>query len=334
MKLRAIPLVALLVALALGLAACSAQPTPSAPPTPAPPPAATVAPPPAAAAPTLPPTATPLPPTAAPAQPSPVPPTLTPTPEATGPSLPVEPQEIAFQAEDGREIKGLYYPGATNPAPLVVLMHWAPGDAREWDAIAPWLQNRGLAGAGAAAGAAKPWLDGTWFPELGADRSFAVFTFTFRGCEGGCRQFTRGEWLLDAQAAMRAARALEGIDPQRIVAVGASIGADGAADGCVWLNAQGEAACLGAFSLSPGDYLTVPYAEAVADLNAEPNPRPVWCLFAAEDKASAAACRSAQGAAYRAVEYGGKAHGMQLIAPDVEPSALSLLIEFLETTIR
>jgi len=128
---------------------------------------------------------------------------------------------------------------------------------------------------------------------------------------------------------MRVARDLEGIDPQRIVAVGASIGADGAADGCAWLNAQGLGACLGAFSLSPGDYLTVPYAQAVADLGTEASPRPAWCLYAVEDKASAQACKSAQGAHYRAVEYAGKAHGMQLIAPDLQPAALPLLLEFL-----
>lgn len=326
-------LLAVMLVFALSLTACGAvTPEPVVAPTMIPTEEPTVAPSPTAAPALPPPTATPPPPAATPLPPSPIPPTA--TPELALAALPPEPQEITFQAEDGETLLGRYYPGATNPSPLVVLMHWAPGDAQEWEAIAPWLQNRGLAGAQAPADATKPWLDAAWFPVLPEGRSYAVFMFTFRGCEGGCRTFARAEWLLDAQAAMRAARDLEGIDPQRIVAVGASIGADGAADGCAWLNAQGEGTCLGAFSLSPGDYLTVPYAQAVADLGAGQSPRPAWCLYAVEDKASAAACQGAQGAAYRTVEYSGKAHGMQLIVPELQPSALSLLLEFLESVLQ
>lgn len=326
-------LLAAILVFALSLTACGADtPAPAAAPPIVSTEEPTVASSPTAAAPTLPqPTATPSPPAATPLLPSPMPPTA--TPELALAALPPEPQEIVFQAEDGETLVGHYYPGATNPAPLAVLMHWAPGDAQEWEAIAPWLQNRGLAET-APAEAAKPWLDAAWFPKLPEGHSYAVFTFTFRGCEGGCRTFARAEWLLDAQAAMRAARDLEGIDPQRIAAVGASIGADGAADGCAWLNAQGAGACLGAFSLSPGDYLTVPYAQAVTDLGAGQSPKPAWCLYAVEDKASADACKGIREANYRAVEYTGKAHGMQLIAPDLQPSALSLLIEFLEGVIQ
>ncbi len=69
-------------------------------------------------------------------------PTQAPT-EETGPvALPAEPQRVEFQAEDGKKLVGYYYPAAVNPAPAVILMHWAGGDERDWLAIAPWLQNR------------------------------------------------------------------------------------------------------------------------------------------------------------------------------------------------
>jgi hypothetical protein len=228
---------------------------------------------------------------------------------------------------------GVYYPGATRPSPLVVLMHWAPGDASEWDAIAPWLQNRGSAAPLPPSNATKPWLDDSWFPHMPEERSFAVLTFTFRGCEGGCRELALDKWLLDAQAAMHAARELPGVDTQRIVAIGASIGADGAADGCYLLNKAFPGSCQGALSLSPGSYLTVPYGQAVAQLGADPTPRPAWCFYAVGDKASAQACKSVQGPNYRVFDYQGKDHGMQLVVPAAQPAVLPLVIEFLESTL-
>jgi len=241
-------------------------------------------------------------------------------------SVPAQAQEIEFQADDGQTLKGRYYPAAANPAPLVVLMHWAPGDQNEWNAIAPWLQNRGQA----ATSRGNPWLDASWFPPMLEGQSFAVFTFTFRNCEGGCISFDRAHWLLDAQAAMRKAHELEGVDPKRIVAVGASIGSDGAADGCTWLNGQFPDACLGAFSLSPGDYLTVPYKDAVSALGAEQPPKPAWCLYSEGDSESVRACEAASGNNYRSIKYAGDNHGMYILQPDVKPSALQLMLDFLK----
>ncbi|MCP4539395.1 MAG: hypothetical protein GY832_19840 [Chloroflexi bacterium] len=269
-------------------------------------------------------------PTEPPSPTEPPPPTETPLPteEPALDPLPPEPQEIEFQAEDGESHLGTYYPAAVNPAPMIVLMHWAPGDQRDWTEIAHWLQNRGLGGQSPNSEHA-PWLDPSWFPETLEGQSFAIFTFTFRGCEGGCSTFDRTGWLLDAQAAMETAQGLDGVDPQRIVAIGASIGADGAPDGCFWLNTESENSCLGALSLSPGSYLSVPYDDAVDALGAEQPPKPDWCLFAAQDADSARACQSALGDHYRMVEYGGSSHGMMLIGPDIEPNALLLILEFL-----
>jgi dienelactone hydrolase len=60
---------------------------------------------------------------------------------------------------------------------------------------------------------------------------------------------------LDAKAATDAASQLEGVDSHQVVAIGASIGADGAADSCFLHNTQATT-CVGALSLSPGNYLT------------------------------------------------------------------------------
>jgi len=264
------------------------------------------------------------------AQPKPTTETAPPPPQTPAPeALPAEPQEIEFQAEDGQTLKGRYYPAAVRPARLVVLMHWAPGDQDDWSAIAAWLQNRGSS---ASTSGGEPWLDSSWFPPMLEGQSFAVFTFTFRNCEGGCKSFDRQAWLLDARSAMRKAGELEGVDPSQIVAIGASIGADGALDGCGWLNTQTPNSCLGALSLSPGGYLTIPYQDAVSALGAEQPPKPAWCLYAEGDAESAQACEAASGDNYRGVKYSGSHHGMMLIQPEVEPSTLQLLLDFLKNT--
>lgn len=136
--------------------------------------------------------------------------------------------------------------------------------------------------------------------------------------------------LLDAQAAFNTARGLEGVDASKIASFGASIGADGAPDGCAWHNANFGVGCLGALSLSPGSYLTVPYNEVVDQLGAELPPKPVWCFFATDDDNSAQACQSAGGDHYRMVEWtDGGWHGMELVDPARDPNALQLILDWL-----
>ncbi len=326
-------LLALLVVLALALANCAA-PTPTATPVP---PTVTPVPPTATR---VPPTATPAPPTATPVPPTatPVPPTATPTkppPTPTPSGLPPEPRAVKIPLTSGQgEIEGLFFPAAAKGAPVVVLMHWAGGDRTDWPEIAFWLQNRGLGGK-----TPNPknvtWLDASWFPPAPKGQSLNVLTFSFRGCDaGGCKQFGPREWWIDANSAMKAAGELEGVDPARVMAAGASIGADGAVDGCMWLNTAprdvaGKGRCVGAFPLSPGGYLTVPFAEAVKPLQAEQPPKPVWCHLAEEDKPSAATCQSASGPAYRTIAYPGNLHGMRLIDPKVQPNTLKLMLDWI-----
>jgi dienelactone hydrolase len=253
----------------------------------------------------------------------PLEPTAAPTEEPPA-GLPPEPQLISFQAEDGQDLEGRFYPGAASNSALIVLMHWAPGNMDDWNEIAFWLQNRGLGGTSSNVGAA-PWLDPTWFPSIPEGKSYSVFTFNFR--EG-----SRDKMLLDAQAAFSTVRSLEGVDPSKIASMGASIGGDGAPDGCLWHNENFGIGCLGALSLSPGSYLTLPYADVVEKLGNEMPPKPVWCFFAADDTVSKDACQSASGDHYRMVEWSGSRwHGMELIDPALDPNSLLLVLDWLAT---
>lgn len=323
------------VFIVLTLIGC-ASPTPTPTPTPVPPTATPI-----------PPTATPIPPTATAVPPTAtatlVPPTATPTkpPTATPiPPLPPAPKSIKFKTADGAELDGLYYPAAVNPAPIIVLMHWAGGLQDDWYEIAYWLQNRGQGGK-TSNPKNVPWLNATWFPSMlkapvlsGAkEQSFAVFTFNYR------KAFRPNELREDSFAAMKTASELEGVDSKQVLSAGASIGADGAAHGCAWLNAQkGKGLCLGAMPLSPGNYLGAPYPAAVAPLQSEQPPKPVWCFAAEGDRESAPTCNSAQGAVYRQLIYAGNKHGMTLIDPNVKPknvdaNTLQLMLDWIKTSL-
>jgi len=241
--------------------------------------------------------------------------------------LPSTPIAQTFQTSDEVELKGKFYPSAMIDEPLIVLMHWALGDQEDWRVVAPWLQNRDFQRDQAADG--SPWLDASWFPELREDLSFNVFTFTFRGCEGGCQDFNREGWLLDVEAAVNHIMGFENVDLSQVIMLGASIGADGAAYGCHLYNSVHNG-CQGAISLSPGGYLTIPYSAVVADLEAESPSKLAWCLYSSEDMPSADSCQSASGEFYQSFEYPGSAHGMVLIDPDLTPNPLDLILQFLE----
>lgn len=240
--------------------------------------------------------------------------------------LPAAPVTMSFTARDGVELQGTLYPAELVNAPVIVLLHWAPGDQSDWRAVAAWLQNRGLQVE--PGGTDEPWLDSSWFPEFADEYSFNVFTFTFRGCEGGCQAFDREGWRLDVEAAMNEVIRMDNIDRSRVLTIGASIGADGAAYGCHYYNTE-LGGCQGAFSISPGGYLDLPYAQEVASLEAELIGRPAWCLYAEGDGESAAACQETSGLLFRAVDYGGSLHGMRLINPEQDPNPLNLILDFI-----
>jgi hypothetical protein len=251
---------------------------------------------------TEPPQATELPPTAtqAPTQPS-----GTTEPPLSG--LPAEAQRIEFQAEDGTDLVGYYYPSKYAEAPVIILMHWAGGDQKDWTKVGlvQWLQNRQEGRAGMSARAPQTSI----YPPMPPGLSFAVFTFDYRGFgeSGDSAGFDSQGWLMDSKAAYATAATLPGVDPQRKAGIGSSIGADGVVDGCD--------GCLGALSISPSGYLSIPYALAVATIDQAG--KPVWCVASENDAEAAPACRSASGEHYRSFIYPGDAHGtIFLLVPD------------------
>ena len=253
------------------------------------------------------------------------------TPATGGEALPPEPHEVTFTASDGQELAGLYYPAAVTPAPVVVFMHWNAGDKSDWYELAPWLQNRGLENPFENPGD-ETWWDPTWFPAVPERISYSVFIFSFRNCspyEAGCPEMTPKFWLLDAQAAMETARDLEGVDPSRVAAIGSSIGADGALDGCAWLNEQHPGSCQGALSFSPGGYLGIPYPETVGELGGNDPATTAWCVADESEYAVCEAAKAAGNSAYQSYEVPGGSHGNRLLNPELEPLPMQLILDFL-----
>jgi len=302
--------------------------------------------------PSSPPAATP-----APISPTPAPPTATSTPKV----LPPDPQRITFEGEHGTMV-GYYYPAAEANAPVIVLMHWARGDQRDWCLIAPWLQNRAaekpalMPGCEEAIAKAQPlpgWWDASWFPPMPQGTSYAVFTFDFPGFgESKGTAYTdttiryrpsrqRDDWNISTQdllAAMKTAAALPGVDANRVIAIGASIGANGATNGCAALNQahqQGEPGqCIGAWAISPGDYhLGAPFVEASATLAKTSLSVVQWCTAAFAEQAP---CKQAKGSLNQTIIFP-KGHGMAFFEPNTYPmkpgrdaTIMDFLQEFLE----
>lgn len=258
-------------------------------------------------------------------------PTVTSTPTIT-PVVVLDPPpvEINFSAEDGQLLSGIYYPADTNPAPLVVLVHWARGDQSEWTEIALWLQNRSQLAR--EPNYNKSWRSSDWFPENTLGYSLGVFTFTLRDCEKECKDYLPGEWLLDIQAAMETALDLTGVDKSKIVTAGASIGADGAVYGCTSLNQSALGECRGSYVLSPGSLLTIPFEKPANELIYNNPPRPVYCLYGLRDDAAVETCSAVPDA--RQVDYGYiENHGFELLQPFQTPDPLLLLLELIDTAL-
>jgi hypothetical protein len=237
-----------------------------------------------------------------------------------------DPQEVAFTASDGTELSGIYYPPANGPAPVVILMHQVNTDQSDWRVIAAWLQNRGVA----VDGGDRPWLDSSWFPGIPDGLEVGVFTFTFRNCDGGCQSMESEGWRMDAIAALETAATLPNADPAALIAMGTSIGADGAVDACFDYNQAHDSGCLAAMPLSPGSYLNFPYSDAAAGVISGDVPGVVWCLASEGDIPSANSCREiSDSGEYRSIVYPDDAHGLEMITPDHSPSPLSLLLDLL-----
>lgn len=119
---------------------------------------------------------------------------------------------------------------------------------------------------------------------------------------------------------MKTAQGLEGVDPARVVAIGASIGADGAIDAC----AEG---CLGALSLLPGDYLDKSYSDEVRRLGLEQ--KTAWCVTSARDGVSFV-CENASGDFFQKFIYEQDGHGISFFEKDFNPKVTQIIFDLLQ----
>ena len=235
------------------------------------------------------------------------------------------PMRISFQTPDGVVLRGYFYPAAQKNAPVVVMMHQNEGDQTMWGSensgFIPWLQNWPTYDGSPATPSA-----GGILPLLNPTLTFNVLTFDFRGHGESAGEMAQADfsiYLIDARAAYEAARSLPHVDPNRIVGIGTSIGADAVVNAC------GEN-CRGAFSISPGSWLSEDYAQSAAQLIAQG--KPVRCMYAANDGPSPATCWSvAPGEYYQIFTYPGVKHGMAFFVPrKMEADFGKNIIEFLD----
>lgn len=252
--------------------------------------------------------------------------TLTPSPTVTLAADQLG-TRVTFTAEDGRELVGYFYPAWKPNAPIVVLMHEYGNSQAAWkeSAIIPWMQNWG---AQDPTGQEYVYAGGR-LPQMPKDLSFAVLTFDFRGHGESLPNLLMADlkqnaalFLMDARAAYAFAATLPGVDPNRVIGIGASIGADAVVDAC--------ASCAGAFSVSPGNWLGMDYGQAVQSILARG--RPVRCMYAVNDGDAPKTCWSiAPGDLYLIFAYPGIKHGMTFFVPrKMEAGFGQNLLEFLQ----
>ena len=241
------------------------------------------------------------------------------------PELKPEPTRVEFRASDGYNLVGYYYPSPLPNSPIAVLMHMWRTTQQEWVrlGLVDWLQNW----PSTSKSTSVP-VQTSIYPPMPQGIAFNVFTFDYRGHgESGSEidfyslkaaqiaQLQAG-WLLDSAAAYEKVRTLPGVDSTRIAGIGASLGGYGVVFSC------GET-CLGALSLSPGEFPNMPYKDAVKALDEAG--KPIWCIAQEKDQfKSAETCQSASGTHYKSIiypedkgDYG--LHGMGLLLPDVAP---------------
>lgn len=257
--------------------------------------------------------------------------TLTPSPTVTLAASQLG-TRVTFAAEDGRELVGYFYPAWKPNSPIVVMMHEYGNRQSTWDesTVIPWMQNWG---AQDPTGQVYTYAGGR-LPQMPSDLSFAVLTFDFRGHGESLPNLRTADlnqnaplFLMDAHAAYAFAQTLPGVDPSRVIGIGASIGADAVVDAC------GEI-CSGAFSVSPGNWLNVEYGDAAQSILARGHP--VRCMYAVNDGPSPQTCWSlAPSDLYLIFSYPGMKHGMTFFVPrKMEAGFGRNLLEFLQAASR
>ncbi len=208
----------------------------------------------------------------------------------------LSPARVELAASDGLMLVGDYYaPAGDEPVPGVILLHMLSSQRSAWEPLLPVLVD---------------------------EYQFAVLNVDMRGHgeTGGSR-----EWALaedDLQLWIDWLRQQDGVDPDAISLVGASIGSNMAIRG--WANDQNV---VTAVALSPGlDYQGVTTADAV-EANSE---RPIMLVAARNDRASAAAINDLYDLTegYAVVRmYDGRLHGTNMFGRGTDPADYGYLLD-------
>jgi alpha-beta hydrolase superfamily lysophospholipase len=210
----------------------------------------------------------------------------------------IQPQRVDITAEDGVKLVGTYYPPAASPAPAVILIHMLGGSKGDWAEFAVRLQNSG----------------------------YAALAIDLRGHgesagNGDAMDTLVDDMARDGQAALAYARTIPAIEPDRIVIVGASVGADITLLAC-------NADCAGVALISPGEML-IPggYVQRIAALG-----KPVLCAASQSDAGAAHICAQASHqeiAGFTLQLYSGKEQGTQMFQNAQTPPLSEVLIQWL-----
>lgn len=235
-------------------------------------------------------------------------PSVRPVLEDPPPPAPPAPREVTFETEDGVTIAATLRPPRGTDEPLVILVHQLGSTRAEWAAVIERLDR-------------EPRI-----ASLAIDlRGHGGSTMRRRGAPLDYHAFSRAEWAAtekDVRAAIRWASGPEGTVPERILAIGSSIGAT-----AVIAAAAGEPMVRGVVAISPGrayhGFDGITPALALSG-------RPLLAIVAAEDLDGVETARALGRIGGREpIEIASAEHGVALLAG--EP--LDQLETFVRTTL-
>ncbi len=262
------------------------------------------------------------------------------TEQGTCTPLPADTERKEFLSNDSIALVGTFYPASECNAPVVILFHQFGSSKESFANLALWLQNRAEELSATNSGLqSSPIKQYAWFPRMPDGMSFNVFALDFRGHGESAERmegYDSAGYLIDAQSALSLVKSLPNISPGRIITIGTSIGADASLDACLIINGtqiddfQLNQGCIGALSLSPGNYLGVSYIDVVTRLSELPFNVVVYCVAAELDGDSPALCGDNRPGKYVSTVYPGRGdHGIALLQENLTPDIGALILEFL-----
>ena len=250
----------------------------------------------------------------------PVPNVENPSPAATQPNVTIVgtvevehaegEQRVTFNLADGSEIVGSFYPPRVSPAPGILLVHQIGMDRLAWLPMVEVLQGNASRSTGVG---------------QETDPNYAVFSFDLPDHGESAGDGSDEAIIAATKQALDLFRTMPGVDPDRIVIMGASVGADAAALLC-------REGCIGAISVSPGGYLEIQYTTELMGMDT----RPALCIASKGDVLPYTTCEKGNAAArgkYQIQIYDGDYHGNWIILQNAiikpDPQPVPLIMEWL-----